>query len=65
MADDNTTNDYVSRSDQDKSQVPVQSDNAPVDDPIGNTSQDSDEQLGLWPSFIFVILFDTNLNSSR
>jgi hypothetical protein len=45
---DEQSNDYVSRPDQDKSQVPVQSDNAPIDDPIGNTSQDSDEQLGLW-----------------
>ncbi|KAL1636543.1 hypothetical protein SLS56_001128 [Neofusicoccum ribis] len=37
-------NDYVSRSGQ--YQVPVQKDEAPVDDPIDGATADSDEQLG-------------------
>lgn len=37
-------NDYVSRSDQ--HQIPVQKDEAPVNDPIDASTADSDEQLG-------------------
>lgn len=41
---DTIQNDYKSRTGQ--SQIPVQSDEAPVEDPIDANSADSDEQLG-------------------
>lgn len=41
---DAVDNDYASRTGQ--SQVPVQNDEAPVEDPYNNPSADSDEQLG-------------------
>jgi len=37
-------NEYVSRTGQ--SEIPVQKDNAPVEDPIDPKTADSDEQLG-------------------
>lgn len=37
-------NDYVSRSGQ--SQIPVQKDEAPIEDPIDPATADTDEQLG-------------------
>lgn len=41
-----TQNDYVSRTGQ-KDTVPVQSDDAPVEDPIDEETADSDKQLGM------------------
>jgi hypothetical protein len=45
-AGDAQDNDYVSRPGQKDGPIPVQSDNAPVDDPIDAGSADSDAQLG-------------------
>ena len=42
-------NDYKSRTGQ--SHIPVQRDEAPVEDPIDPKTADSDEQLGMCPSF--------------
>jgi hypothetical protein len=39
-------NDYASRTGQ--SQIPVQKDEAPVEDPYNTASADSDEQLGMY-----------------
>lgn len=41
---DSMDNDYVSRTGQ-KQYIPVQKDDAPVDDPYNNDMADSDEQL--------------------
>lgn len=46
-AGDAQDNDYVSRPGQ--SEVKVQSDSAPVEDPIDEATADSDEQLGRSP----------------
>ena len=43
-AGDSTDNDYVSRTGQ--NQIPVQKDEAPVEDPIDSTTADSDATLG-------------------
>ena len=40
-------NDYKSRTGQ--SHIPVQSDDAPVEDPIDANTADSDQQLGMFP----------------
>ncbi len=46
-------NDYKSRTGQ--SHIPVQSDQAPVEDPIDPATADSDETLGMFfPPFMFV-----------
>ncbi len=42
-------NDYVSRPGQKESGIPVQSDDAPIEDPIDSEVADSDEQLGMFP----------------
>ncbi|KAK8179534.1 hypothetical protein BC567DRAFT_208510 [Phyllosticta citribraziliensis] len=44
-------NSYTSRPGQQKAGVPVQSDDAPIDDPVANSNvdPDSDEQLGKYP----------------
>lgn len=42
-------NDYVSRPGQKEAGIPVQSDNAPVEDLIDSEVADSDEQLGMSP----------------
>lgn len=48
---DTTQDDYKSRTGQ--SEIPVQSDSAPVDDPIDAATADSDEQLGVYcPMFL-------------
>jgi hypothetical protein len=39
-------NDYTSRPGQKQAPIPVQSDNAAVEDPIDPATADSDEQLG-------------------
>lgn len=44
---DTVDNDYKSRTGQ-KGQIPVQSDDAPIEDPIDANVADSDEQLGLY-----------------
>jgi hypothetical protein len=46
-AGDAQDNDYVSRTGQKQGLIPVQSDNAAVEDPIDGATADSDEQLGL------------------
>jgi len=46
-AGDSQDNDYVSRTGQKQGPIPVQSDNADVEDPIDPNTADSDEQLGL------------------
>lgn len=53
MADEFKTTDdsYVSRQGQ-RSEIPVQSDNAKVEDPIDAKTADSDAQLGSFPSSI-------------
>lgn len=43
-AGDSTDNDYVSRTDQ--RHIPVQKDEASVEDPYNSAKADSDEQLG-------------------
>lgn len=45
-AGDAADNDYVSRPGQAQAGVPVQSDNAAVEDPIDGATADSDAQLG-------------------
>src|SRR5690242_10562321 len=45
---DTTQNDYKSRTGQ--SHIPVVGDEARVEDPIDETTADSDAQLGLWPT---------------
>lgn len=46
-AGDKMDNDYASRTGQ--SHIPVQKDDAPIDDPIDPETADSDEQLGtIW-----------------
>lgn len=42
-----------------KESIPVQSDGAPIEDPIQASSADTDEQLGTYPLFVF--LFDNYL----
>lgn len=44
MSDEYKPDEYASRTGQ--SEVPVQSDDAPVDDPVDAGTADSDEQLG-------------------
>jgi len=46
-AGDSQDNDYVSRTGQKQGPIPVQSDNADVEDPVDPNTADSDEQLGL------------------
>ena len=52
-------NDYKSRTGQ--SHIPVQSDDAPVEDPIDPATADSDEILGVPFSFLMFERFDANL----
>ena len=47
-AGDSMDNDYKSRTGQ--SHIPVQSDDAPISDPIDAATADSDETLGIFPS---------------
>jgi hypothetical protein len=42
-----TDNDYVSRPGKKDGPIPVQSDEAPVNDPIDSETADSDAQLGI------------------
>lgn len=44
-------NDYVSRPGQKEAGIPVQSDDAPVEDPIDAEVANSDEQLGMFQHF--------------
>ena len=44
-AGDAVDNDYASRTGQ--SEIPVQKDEAPIDEPYNTASADSDEQLGM------------------
>jgi hypothetical protein len=46
-AGDSQDNDYVSRPGQKGGPIPVQSDNAVVEDPIDGATADSDQQLGM------------------
>jgi hypothetical protein len=47
-AGDAQDNDYVMRQGQKGGPIPVQSDNAAVEDPIDGATADSDEQLGMF-----------------
>lgn len=51
---DTMDNDYKSRTGQ--HHIPVQSDEAPVSDPIDPATADSDETLGMSPAFSSVLL---------
>lgn len=46
-AGDAQDNDFVSRTDRRQAPTPVQSDGADIEDPIGPTTDDSEEQLGM------------------
>jgi hypothetical protein len=48
-AGDSQDNDYVSRPGQKGGPIPVQSDNAAVEDSIDGATADSDQQLGIFP----------------
>ena len=57
-AGDSKDNDYVSRTGQ--STIPVQKDEAPVEDPIDPATADSDETLGKTSPFLTVLGFGVN-----
>ena len=57
-AGDSKDNDYASRSGQ--YQIPVQKDEAPVNDPIDPATADSDETLGMDPSYRLRLILTYN-----
>ena len=65
-AGDAVDNDYVSRTGQ-KEHIPVQSDEASIEDPIDSATADSDQVLGTPPSFniLFPMLVLTNSCRTR
>jgi hypothetical protein len=56
-AGDVQDNDYVSRTGQKQGPIPVQSDNATVEDPIDPATADSDEQLGITSTSCLFLLY--------
>ena len=62
-AGDSKDNDYASRSGQ--YQIPVQKDDAPVNDPIDPATADSDETLGMFGSCHKIVEWDELIGTQR